>query len=177
MQGMNNKALNTVLLLLTTAGVLFLAFSEYQIRQGAEVVARKSELEQERDLYLSCAATDSSDHDKITPYRGYLRFDGKTLYLLKGAGDGEWEPMETDVGGAVVTGTGQIVWSGEVSERVAIGGDQEESDSPGYVNASLKLDRFTLEYTVLGEFKNDGFPGYPVYGDGRCEVVNYKVGL
>ena len=45
------------------------------------------------------------------------------------------------------------------------------------MNASLKLDRFTLEYMVLGELKNDGFPGYPVYGDGRCQVVNYKVGL
>lgn len=159
---MKTSGLNTVLLMVTAASALFLAFSAYQLREAAVVGAENSGPEQATELYLSCAATDVSDSDTITPYSGYVRFDGRTLYVLKGSGDGDWEPTETDIGGAIVTGSGEIVWSGE---------------QRGYVNASLKLDRFTLAYTVLGQLdENSKFPGYPVYGDGSCVVVHYKVG-
>lgn len=159
---MRTSAINTALLMVIAASVLFIAFSANQLREAVVVGAGDSGPEHATELYLSCAATDVSDSDTISPYSGYVRFDGRTLYLLKGTGDGDWEPLETEVGGAIVTGSGEIVWSGE---------------QRGYVNASLKLDRFTLAYTVLGKLdENSKFPGYPVYGDGTCAVVRYKVG-
>ena len=113
--------------------------------------------------YLRCTTHEASDG--IRPYTGYVLYDGATLYASRGSGTESWIALETTPGAAVLSGRGDIVWSrGEDTGNGRA--------KPGYVSAELQIDRFSLEVTVLGAFRDGPFPGFPVYGEGRCEIVD-----
>ena len=112
-------------------------------------------------VYFQCEIT-RKVFERITPFSGFLKLKNDVVSHSQLSATGDWLSSTTNISGL------NVVASGEFAYRI---GGQEDDAIHVSLESSLILNRFTLDYTIVDAEQSIR----PVYGEGRCKKVDYKI--